>query len=219
MIRDPLALTPVKTLLADVAAGGPTPGGIGLAAVTASQAAALVSLVARQTAGKPGYEPMTEEMERLQERARALAEQVLVFLDQEVEAFNQLLESVALPKGATEHDEQSTIRRDLMRNAARSYVQVPFQIHQIAMELVPMAESVARYGNRQLVADGGTALMLAIAAVRSAGLQVLLNLQGQEEDEWGASTREKVERSFTEVDGLEGDLWPQLLTRVRGGEG
>jgi glutamate formiminotransferase/formiminotetrahydrofolate cyclodeaminase len=142
-----------------------------------------------------------------------------MFLDQEVEAFNQLLESVALPRGASEHDEQSVIRRDLMRNAARGYVQVPFQIHQIAMELVPMAESVARYGNRQLVADGGTALLLAIAAVRGAGLQVLLNLQGQDEDEWVTTAREKVERSFAEVDGLEGDLWPQLLTRVRSSEG
>lgn len=219
LTRETLAMSPVKSLLADVSSGGPAPGGIGMAAIGAAQAAALVSMVARQTAGKPGYEPMTEEMERVLERARTLEEQVLVFLDQEVEAFNQLMESVAMPRGASEHDEASRIRKDLMRNAARGYVQVPFQIHQIAAELVPLAETVARYGNRQLVADAGTALLMAITATRAAGMQVLLNLQGQEDDEWSSAAREKVDRSFSEADGLEGDLWPQLLARVKGSEG
>lgn len=218
MTRETLAMTPVKSLLADVAASGPAPGGIAMAAVAAGQAAALVAMVARQTAGKPGYEPMTEEMERVLERARTLEEQVLVFLDQEVEAFNQLMESVAMPRGSSEHDEASRIRKDLMRIAARGYVQVPFQILQIAAELVPLAEAVARYGNRELVADAGTALLSAMTATRSAGLQVLLNLQGQEEDEWSTTAREKVDRAFAEVDGLEGDLWPQLLARVKGSE-
>ncbi|MEB3198003.1 MAG: cyclodeaminase/cyclohydrolase family protein [Candidatus Sericytochromatia bacterium] len=210
MNTDSLAQTTVKSLLADVAGGSMAPGGIGMAALSAAQTAALVSMVCCQTAGKPGYEPMTEEMERVLERARQLEEQVLIFLDQEVEAFNKLMESAALPRGLTDHDEQTTIRREMMRIAARSYVQVPYQVGLIAAELLPLVETVIRYGNRELVADAGTALFTALAALRAAALQVSLNLKGQEADEWVATARERVARWCEEAATAESELWPLL---------
>jgi formiminotetrahydrofolate cyclodeaminase len=205
---------PLKALLADVAAGSMAPGGIGMAALSAAQAAALISMVGHQTAGKPGYEPRTEEMERVVERARQLEEQVLLFIDQEVEAFNKLMESAALPRGASENDEQSVIRRDMMRISARSYVQVPFQVGQIALELLALAETIVRYGNRELVADSGTALGAAIAAVRAAMLHVSLNLKGQEEDEWVMMARERVGKWCQQAALAETELWPLLQAQA-----
>lgn len=205
----------VKALLADVSAGSLAPGGIGMAALAGSMSAALVGLVGRLTAGKPGYEPMTEEMERLLDRARVLEEQLLNALDQEVEAFNRLVESAALPRGAGDHDEQTIIRRDMMRISARGYTQVPLQVGQIGMELLPIAESIIRYGNREVVADAGTALLMAIASVKAASLQVLINLKGQD-DEWAVEARERVEKWLEALPGIERELWTHLLAQVGG---
>lgn len=214
MTRESLSSISLHALLADVAAGSMAPGGIGMAALSAAQAAALISMVAHQTAGKPGYEPRTEEMERVLERARQLEEQVLLFLDQEVEAFNKLMESAALPRGLSDHDEQSIIRRDMMRISARSYVQVPYQIGQIAVELLALAETVVRYGNRELIADAGTALGAAAAAVRAAMLHVSLNLRGQDDDEWSLMARERVTKWCQQVMHAEADLWPLLHSQT-----
>lgn len=213
--RESLGAMTVKGLLADVSAGSMAPGGIGMAALAGSMAAVLVSLVGRLTAGKPGYEPMTEEMERLLERARVLEEQLLTFMDQEVEAFNKLIESAALPRGAGDHDEQTIIRRDMMRISARGYTQVPLQVGQIGMELIQLAESVVRYGNREVVADAGTALLMAIGSVKAAALQVLINLKGQD-DEWASEARERVEKWLERLPAIEAELWPHLLSQVGG---
>lgn len=215
MSRESLGAMTVKALLADVSAGSLAPGGIGMAALAGSMSAALVGLVGRLTAGKPGYEPMTEEMERLLDRARVLEEQLLNALDQEVEAFNRLVESAALPRGAGDHDEQTIIRRDMMRISARGYTQVPLQVGQIGMELLPIAESIIRYGNREVVADAGTALLMAIASVKAASLQVLINLKGQD-DEWAVEARERVEKWLEALPGIERELWTHLLAQVGG---
>ena len=215
MSRESLGAMTVKALLADVSAGSLAPGGIGMAALAGSMSAALVGLVGRLTAGKPGYEPMTEEMERLLDRARVLEEQLLNALDQEVEAFNRLVESAALPRGAGDHDEQTIIRRDMMRISARGYTQVPLQVGQIGMELLPIAESIIRYGNREVVADAGTALLMALASVKAASLQVLINLKGQD-DEWAVEARERVEKWLEALPGIERELWTHLLAQVGG---
>lgn len=213
----PLGGLTVKDLLDDVARGNLAPGGIGMAALAGGISAAVVALVGHLTAGKPGYEPMTEEMERLTERAKVLIDQVLTCLDQEVAAFNKLVESMALPRGSgDERDEQTIIRRDCIRIAARGYAQVPLQVGQIAMEAVQLAETAIRYGNREILADSGTALLTGIAATRAASLHVLINLQGQEPDEWVAEAREKVTKWLDALEPLEKELWSLLLQQIRG---
>ena len=212
----PLATLTVKDLLEDVARGNLAPGGIGMAALVAAIGAVLVAFAGRLTAGKPGYEPMTEEMERIAERARVLAEQLLTSLDQEVAAFNKLVESMALPRGSgDERDQQTIIRRDCIRIAARGYVQVPLQVGQIAMEVLQLAETAIRYGNREILADSGTALLVAIAAARSAALQVLINLRGQDDEELLAEARDKVARWLDTITPLEKELWDLLYQQVR----
>lgn len=212
MSRDTLGTQPIADLLEDVATGSLAPGGISMAALAGAIATSLVGLVGRLTAGKPGYEPLTEEMERATERAQVLQEQLLGAMDQEVEAFNQLVQSAGLPRGS---DEEAAIRRDCLRIAVRGYTQVPLQIGQLSLEIVKLAESAVRYGNREVVADGGVAFLAATAAVKGAALHVLLNARGTDE-EWAVSAREKAHKWLTEIQDLEADLWRHLLNQVDG---
>lgn len=210
MSRESLSTQPVVGLLDDVAKGNMAPGGISLAALSGAIATALISLVGRLTAGKPGYEPLTEEMERTIERAQVLQEQLLGSMDQEVEAFNQLIGSSALPRHS---DEEAAIRRDCLRIAVRGYTQVPLNIGQLGLEIVKLAESVVRYGNREVVADGGVVFLAALAAVKGAALQVLINARGSDE-EWATQARDKAHKWLNECQAIEAELWPHLLNQV-----
>lgn len=210
MSREILSAQPVTELLGDVATGNLAPGGISMAALTGAIAASLVGLVGRLTAGKPGYEPLTEEMERILDRAQMLGEQLLSAMDQELEAFNQLMGSAALPRGS---DEEAAIRRDCLRIAVRGYTQVPLSIGQMALEILKLTESVVRYGNREVIADGGMAFLSALTAVKGAALHVLLNARGSEE-EWAVSAREKANAWLEELKELETELWAHLLNQV-----
>ena len=117
--------------------------------------------------------------------------------------------------GAGDHDEQTIIRRDMMRISARGYTQVPLQVGQIGMELLPIAESIIRYGNREVVADAGTSFLMAVASVKAAALQVFINLKGQDDD-WAVEARERVEKWLEALPAIEHELWNHVLTQVGG---
>lgn len=203
---------PLHALLADVASGHLAPGGMGMTAVMGAVAASLASLVAKLTAGKPGYEPMTEEMERLAERARVLEEQLLTGLDQELAAFNKLVEAMGLPGEGAGPGE---MRRACIQIAAKGYAQVPLQLGALASEVVGLGASAVRYGNRQVVADGGTGWLAALAAWKAASLHVLVNLNGAPSHEpWVIEARQKALRWLEEAAIAEAELWPTLLAAV-----
>ncbi|GEM_PF-518874 len=214
MSQQELARSSVEAFLADVATASPAPAGMGVSALSGALAAALVRLVANLTAGRSGYEPLTEEMERIIERVKALELQLLTCMDQELAAINKLTEALSLPKGTgDERDEQSVIRRDLVRISARSYALIPLQIGQVGMEVAQLAESVVRYGNQELLADAGTAAMLACAMVKSAALHVQVNAKGFD-DEWAIEARQRVAAWLTRLPGIENELWRYLLAQV-----
>jgi formiminotetrahydrofolate cyclodeaminase len=210
MSRDALSAQPLTTLLEDVSGGNLAPGGIGMAAMSGAIGASLVGLVGRLTAGKPGYEPLTEEMERTLERAQVLKDQLLNAMDQELEAFNQLMGSAALPRGS---DEEASMRRDCLRIAVRGYTQVPLSIGAVSMEILKLTESVVRYGNREVIADGGVAFLSAVAAVKGAALHVLLNSRDSDE-EWATQAREKATQWLDALRDTEAELWKHLLAQV-----
>lgn len=210
MSRESLSAMSVDSLLEDVAKGSLVPGGISMAALAGAVGASLASLVGRLTAGHPNYEPLTEEMERLIERAVHLEEQLLALMDQEIEAFNQLTSAFALPRHS---GEEQAIRRDCLDLARRGYTQVPMHVGALAMEVLKLTETAVRYGNREVIADGGMGFLGAVAAVRGSVLQVLINLRG-EHDEWAVASREKVQKWLEETATLETELWAYLMTQV-----
>jgi formiminotetrahydrofolate cyclodeaminase len=71
-----------------------------------------------------------------------------------------------------------------------------------------------RYGNKEILADAGTALLAAIAAVKAASLQVLINLRGQEADEFVAEARDKVAAWLEGLPALEAELWDLLQKQI-----
>ena len=105
------------------------------------------------------------------------------------------------------------MRCDCIRIAAKSYAQVPLQTGTIAMELLKLAESGVRYGNREVVADAGVSFLCAMAAARGAALHVLVNL-GHTDDEWAQSARDRVEKWLPQLDAIERDIWPILVAQL-----
>lgn len=195
-------------LLEELAAPHPVPGGIGATAVLGGLATALAVYVGRLTVGKPGYEPLAEEMERLVDRAIALQAQLVALHDQEATAFNQVACAASLPRqGASEQQ----VRKDCLRLAARALTQVPLTAGHLATEALGVIEALMRYGNQELLADAGTALAAAGAAIRAARWHVLANAPaGLGDDAWLTESRDKAEGWLLSLALIEGSLSERL---------
>ena len=165
----------VIDFVAATASKAPTPGGGAIAALTAATGAALAEMVANLTFGKKGYEAVQPEMEELQAKAEAIRKRMLELSQADADVFNIFMNALGLPKNT---DEEKAARTAAIQQAYKDAAMVPFEIGELANQIFDLAELASRKGNQNLITDGIIAAINARAAVKSAFLNVRINLSG-----------------------------------------
>ncbi len=163
----------IAAFCANTASKAPTPGGGSVAALVGALGCALAEMVAQLTAGKKAYADAAPEMERILKEGEALRGELLSLIDADCAAFGGYMRALALPK---ETDAEKTVRREALREAAASAANAPLRMARASARVLPLCETAVRCGNRGAVTDAMMAAMLSRAAVRSAVLNVRINL-------------------------------------------
>ena len=172
-----------------LAAGQPTPGGGGAAALTGSQAAALVSMVINFTVGKKKYAEVEVEMQGYLLRTETLRRELLAAVDADAAAFDAVTATYALPK---ETDAEKSARTAALQEALKHAAAVPFAVAEQCLEIMRLAAPVGAKGNSNVVSDAATALYLAFAALKSAIVNVNVNLKFIKDEAFVAACTVKV---------------------------
>lgn len=180
-----------------LAAGQPTPGGGGAAALTGSQAAALVSMVINFTLGKKKYAEVEAEMQGYLARSEALRGDLLAAVDADAAAFDAVAATYSLPK---ETDAEKAARTAAMQTALKHAAAVPFAVATQCLEIMQLAAPVGAKGNTNVVSDAATALYLAFAALQSAIVNVNVNLKFIKDEAFVAEWAAKVADFLAEAD-------------------
>ena len=179
----------VIDFVAATASKEPTPGGGAIAALTAATGAALAEMVANLTFGKKGYEAVQPEMEELQAKAEAIRKRMLELSQADVDVFNIFMNALGLPKNT---DEEKAARTAAIQQAYKDAAMVPFEIGELANQIFDLAELASRKGNQNLITDGIIAAINARAAVKSAFLNVRINLSGIKDESFVAELTSKM---------------------------
>ena len=169
----------VIDFVAATASKAPTPGGGAIAALTAATGAALAEMVANLTFGKKGYEAVQTEMEELQAKAEAIRERMLELSQADADVFNIFMNALGLPKNT---DEEKAARTAAIQQAYK----------ELANQIFDLAELASRKGNQNLITDGIIAAINARAAVKSAFLNVRINLSGIKDESFVAELTSKM---------------------------
>ena len=179
----------VIDFVAVTASKEPTPGGGAIAALTAATGAALAEMVANLTFGKKGYEAVQPEMEELQAKAEAIRKRMLELSQADADVFNIFMNALGLPKNT---DEEKAARTAAIQQAYKDAAMVPFEIGELANQIFDLAELASRKGNQNLITDGIIAAINARAAVKSAFLNVRINLSGIKDESFVAELISKM---------------------------
>jgi glutamate formiminotransferase/formiminotetrahydrofolate cyclodeaminase len=174
----------------EVSMDSPAPGGGSVAALCGALSAALSSMVANLTYGKKGYEGSGEGMKRVAVRAQELKDELLRAVDLDTRAFNKVIEAFRLPKGT---EDQNREREAAVEDASKEAALVPLGVLAAAAELIELAETVARKGNRNSVSDAGVAGLTAQAAGEGAYYNVRINLPGIKDERFKTRTAKRAE--------------------------
>ncbi len=164
---------PVQQFLDELASAAPTPGGGGAAAIMGAMGAALISMVANLTIGKKGYEGVEAEMKAQLAASEALRARLTAMVANDVEAFNQLMGAYRLPKDT---DEQKARRSEAIQEGLKQATRVPMACAKTCVEVIAVAQRSAEHGNLNVISDTGAGVLALQAALRSAALNVYINI-------------------------------------------
>ena len=177
----------------------PVPGGGAASAVAASLGAALVSMVASLSMGRPKYAQFTDTHEEAVETGQQLADDLLALADRDAAAYAGYSAALKLPR---QTEEQIETRRAAIRTAARLAADVPWECVQACRRVVEAAESLAGRSNVNAASDVLVAALLAEAGARGAAENVLINLPAVGDEEYSRVMSEQLDAVLHDISTL-----------------
>lgn len=181
----------IQAFLDRLAGPSATPGGGSAAAIMGAMGAALVSMVANLTLGKPKYQAVEGEMRALLARTEALRERLMNAIEADVAAFDQVMAAYRLPK---ETDEDRAQRHLAIQTALKVATEIPLACARLCAELIELCRCTAEKGNRNAITDAGVGVLAAQAALRSCALNIAVNLNTIQDQDFARACRNELDR-------------------------
>jgi glutamate formiminotransferase/formiminotetrahydrofolate cyclodeaminase len=128
-------------------------------------------------------------------------------------AFQNYLAARRLPR-ATPEERQA--RTAAIQAATLAAAQAPLAVARQCLALLPLCRAVAEHGNPNVASDAGVAAILAEAAVRSAGLNVRVNLPGLADAEQRRALAEEIAALETAAGPQAAAITAQVRTVIEG---
>ena len=202
----------LKTLefLDALAAGQPTPGGGGAAALTGSMAAALLSMVIHFTIGKKKYAEVEAEMQAIRVVAENLRSELTQAVEDDSAAFETVMGALKLPKST---DEQKKARDAAIIHATLNAAHIPLRVCEDAVKVMELALKCAQRGNLNAISDAASGFAMARAALTAAGYNVKINVASLADKSLGEKMLVKLTELEKEADSLEKEMRETMKSR------
>ena len=181
----------VQVFLDELASKASTPGGGSAAAVMGAQSAALISMVCNLTIGKPKYEEVDADMRGLLVKSEALREKLTGMIKADVEVFDRVMASYGMPKNT---DEEKAVRSAEIQEALKVAADVPLDCAGACAEAIKLCREASEKGNLNVISDAGVAVMAAYGALKSAALNVYINVGSIKDQEFADSRMADLEK-------------------------
>lgn len=199
MLRD----LSISGFMQKLSSSDPTPGGGSAAALAAWQASSLIIMFCGLSLGKEKFKEYEVELQKADKEARTAAEQLKKAVDEDTEAFDQVMKAFRLPK---ETEQEKSERKAAIQKAMRRAAEVPLTVSKNCLSLLNICQDIVDKGNPNSITDLGVGCLLAHSAMEGAVLNVEINLASIKDEEYVKKVTQQIsslkaegERIKTEV--------------------
>ena len=196
----------------ETASESPAPGGGSIAAYCGAMGAALGTMVANLSSHKAGWDERWEEFSNYAEQGQNILKEMLHLVDEDTNAFNQIMAAFGLPKG---NDEEKVARKQAIQDATINAIKVPYRTMELAYQSFDLAKAMAEIGNPNSVSDAGVGALCARAAVKGAYLNVIINAQDLKDHEEVKGLLAKASDMNEGADKLEQEIWTIVNNKIK----
>jgi glutamate formiminotransferase/formiminotetrahydrofolate cyclodeaminase len=180
----------VQGFVHETASESPAPGGGSVSAAVGAFGAALGTMVANLSAHKRGWDNRWEEFSVWAEKGKKYHDELLKCVDEDTEAFNQIMSAFGLPKS---NEKEKTERKMAIQKATKTAMEVPLKVMQLAHDSLEVMLTMAEIGNPNSVSDAGVGALCARTAVEGAYLNVKINASGCDDKQFVKEMLDKAE--------------------------
>ncbi len=188
-----LADMTVSQFVDELGSDSAAPGGGSVAALGGALSAALTTMVSNLTIGRKKYVEVEEEMQSIHAEAEAIYENLLELIDEDAEAFNQVMEAFGTSKEDTE-------RANKIQEAMKYATEIPMRVACTVFDLLDLTYTVASKGNSNAITDAGVGALFADAAIKGALYNARINLLSVKDQEFKDKMEKKIDNILEKLD-------------------
>lgn len=185
-----LASMTLADFLDELASSSPAPGGGSVAALSGSLGASLVEMVCNLTTGKEKYRDSWEEIDMVLGRIPALRTRLLELVDEDTNAFNDVMAAFRMPKDT---DEQKTARSARIQEGYKKAIATPVETAEACLEVLEMALPVSEKGNPNSITDVGVGSQMLATGLEGAVFNIRINLGSIKDQEFVEEMNGRIE--------------------------
>jgi formiminotetrahydrofolate cyclodeaminase len=180
----------LATFLDELASSAPTPGGGSAAAIMGAMGAALISMVCNVTLGKKGHEAVQAEMKMVRDESEKLRAALTSMVADDIAAFDGLMSAYRLPKAS---DDEKSRRAEAIQISLSAATETPLACARACAQVVALSRRAGEKGFAGVVSDAGVGVLAANTALRSAALNVFINVPSLKDRSFAAAATAEIE--------------------------
>lgn len=197
--------------------GNPTPGGGAAAALSASLAAALTSMVFNLTIDKKAAKDYDATVVTAMKDARMATdrfrERYLELMEEDANAFDALMAGFAMKK---ETEEEKAARKEAIAKAKVKVLEIPLTLVRESFEMYEALKIATEYGNKNAISDAGVGAILIHSAIEGAALNVFINLAGEVVSDENIKIKEETDHLVEKSKALKEDIVAMVIDKIYG---
>jgi len=202
---------PTRSFLDELASSAPAPGGGSVAALSGALGAGLISMVCNLTLGKPKYAAVQDDVSVILKKSESLRTELTDLLEEDVRAYTQLSQTMKMPRDT---EEQKSTRAMLMDKALKVATEVPMRVAEACVSVMALCPAAAEKGNTNAVSDVGVGILMAEAGLRSAALNVLINLGLIKDERFVSESRKKLNSLLQGKSALRDEIYNLVVSKL-----
>ena len=210
-MREKMTDKTLKTFLDELASAAPAPGGGSVAALAGALGAALISMVSNLTIGNEKYADVQKEIDTILKKSEKLRQELTDLLEEDIEAYTKLSLTMKMPRG-TEDEKKARVKA--MDKALKAATDVPMRVAEACVAVIELCRPAAEKGNSNLISDVGVGILMAEAGLRSAALNVLINLGWIKDEAFVQDSRKKLDSLLKGKPALRDAIYELVVSKL-----
>ena len=189
LVDGDLVNKPTFDFVDEVSRDTPAPGGGSVSALAGALGAALGAMVANLSVGKGEYDDRYDLLCALAEKAQALKDTLVLGVDADTQAFDEVIAGLRMPKDTPE---EKKLRTRAIQEGYKAATRVPLDTVRQCRDSLEVCLEMVRMAPEEMMSDVGTGALMARAGLIGAAYNVRINLRSIDDEGFRDDMREQL---------------------------